>query len=106
MCGLLEAGAQVLPHLAAAYDVESNPHVRAAIVRLASEHRKPYSVTLLARALNDPTGEVKKAALDGLVTVGGAEARQTLESALLTVNPRAEWAGWLREAISQLNAES
>lgn len=105
-CGMEEAGAQVLPYLVAAYDEEKSPHVRAGIVRLIWEHRKPQSLAFLARVLDDPSPEVKKVALDGLVTLGGSGAREVLKTALSQTDPKAKWAQWLREAIDQVNTQA
>lgn len=103
LCRLVEAGPDVLPHVESAFRDERDPVVRAGLVRAVWEQRRPQSVPFLARALDDPIPEVKKTALDGLVTIGGPEVRRVLESALMASDPKSDWADWLREALSQFN---
>jgi HEAT repeat protein len=103
LCRLVEAGPEVLPYVESAFRDEKETAVRVGLVRVVWEQRRPQSVPFLARALDDPSPEVQKTALDGLVTIGGPEVRRFLESALMARDPKGEWADWLREALNQLS---
>ena len=89
---LVEAGPSALPHLAAALSAADQPRVKASLVRVISEYRAAESVPLLTDLLSDRDAETWKAALDGLVMVGGEEALGALEFAKATAAPdRREW---------------
>jgi hypothetical protein len=49
---------------------EPDEDIRAYLVEVIYEHRRPDSAPFLARMLNDPSNEVWKAALNGLVLLG------------------------------------
>jgi len=49
---------------------EPDEDIRAYLVEVIYEHRRPDSAPFLARMLNDPSEEVWKAALNGLVLLG------------------------------------
>jgi len=49
---------------------EPDEDIRAYLVEVIYEHRRPDSAPFLARMLNDPSKEVWKAALNGLVLLG------------------------------------
>jgi HEAT repeat protein len=103
-CGLTALGAGVISKLEAAYAQSGDPSIRAALVRITWEFRDPRSLPLLTRALRDADDDVQKTALDGLVTVGGAGAREVIDAALLAEDAHSERAEWLREALGQLEA--
>ena len=97
---LSEAGEHILPKLEAAYWKESSPERRAAITRIIWEYRNPASPAFLAQLLNDPAEAVWQEALNGMVTIGGCEARDLLQSALARSDPKKR--EWIVEAIEQV----
>lgn len=103
---LREAGAAVLPYLAVALRDEQSPAVRERVVELIWQTREPSAVGTLATALEDPAPQVWKAALDGLVTIGGPSVTALLRSALAASQRGAHRvpADWLAQAIEQLEA--
>ena len=67
-CSPLE---EVDPQLLQPYAIsEQDEDVRAYLVEVIWEHRRPDSAPFLARMLNDPSKKVWKVALDGLVLLG------------------------------------
>jgi len=101
---LLDEGDEILPRLEAQYLRESSPEHRAAIVHNIWERRHPASLALLACALSDPAEIVWQEALNGIVTLGGEEAKAVLRAALLTADPQKT--EWINEAITQIPALS
>lgn len=101
---LLEAGPQILPQLSATFDRSASPRIRAQLVRIMGQARVPGAVDALANALRDRASEVWKAALDGLVTIGGPASEAVLQSALASAGS-GEYevpVDWLAEALDQV----
>lgn len=101
---LRDDGEAVVPALVEAWRGEASPDVRAELVRIIWEQRLPSTVPFLATALADPSSEVWKSALDGLVAIATPEAVQSLRDAAVSLSPAQEAAGfrtWLGEAIEQ-----
>jgi len=102
---LSEAEDTVIPLLVEAYQGEEDPKRRAILVQVIREHRLPHSADFLEEALEDPSPEVWKQALDGLVTLGGPEVKQTLQRAMARAQGRGkagqEEAEWIGEALEQ-----
>jgi hypothetical protein len=63
---------------------------------------------LFASALRDPSPEVWKNALDGLVDLASLQSEAVLQEALALPPPGhtsvAEWTSWLQEALQQVRA--
>jgi HEAT repeat protein len=97
---LIKAGPEILPKLETQFNKESFPDRRAAITRIIGEYRNSTSLGFLSRALSDPTDIVWKEALDGLVTIGGEEARKIMRSTLSNSNQ--EKKEWILEALNQI----
>jgi hypothetical protein len=106
LCGLIEAGAAVVPVLIDAFAREENRDIRAEIVHCIWQHRRPETIMFLAATLRDAEPGVWQEALDGLVTIGGRDAIGALEAARATVPAsgagRALTAEWLDEALEQI----
>lgn len=75
---LIEASDAVVPLLIERFQREPDGVSRAQIIEIIWQHRQPASISFLSMALEDSYPEVWKQALDGLVTIGGAEARSVL----------------------------
>jgi len=90
----------ILPRLEAAYWEDPSPERREAIIRIIWEYRNPASLAFLAQVLDDPADSVWQEALNGLVAIGGCEARDLLQSALSKSDPKKQ--GWIVEAIEQV----
>jgi len=77
---LLEVAEEILPTLAAIYRNESDPDLRAFLVRVAWERREGMSVNFILEALDDPAEEVWQSALDGTVALASPEMLDLLKS--------------------------
>jgi HEAT repeat protein len=97
---LIEAGVSALPLVIEAFHASTNPQVRLSLVELVSEYRTVSAVPFLVSGLNDRRPEIWRAALDGLVILGGASALEALREARATA-PR-ERRHWLDEAMQQI----
>lgn len=89
---------------------EQNEDVRADLVEIIWQDRRPESVPFLARMLNDPSKKVWKVALDGLVTLGLPVVRGRLGTDAALVALKAARAGasakqleYIDEAIDQID---
>ena len=97
---LVERGASALPDLARSFDETSDVATRAAIMTVVAQQRSRAAVALLERGLRSDAPTIWKAALDGVVAIGGAEAEQTVARALTNVS--ADKRAWLEEAAGQI----
>lgn len=104
--GLTEAGHSVIPRLVDVFRQERSPSVRAELVNIIWNHRRPEAVGFLAEALNDLDPKVWKSALDGLVTLASATALQILQAAsgrkFESKKQAEEFHRWVSEAITQV----
>ena len=101
--GLIELPDVSLCDLEQAFQGEQNHAMRSLIVEAVWQHRLPSSVDFLAVALEDPQIEVRKKALDGLVTLASAESRRVLEMAKRRLaGDDASFGFWIEEAIDQI----
>jgi len=80
IASLLEIAEDILPSLSAIYRNESDPDLRAFLVRVAWERREEMSVNFILEALNDPAEEVWQSALDGTVALASPEMLDLLKS--------------------------
>jgi len=107
--GLLESRFNVLPHLIHAFQSEKNTEVRASLVKIIWEIRKPECIPLLNEALYDSEPSVWKEALNGLVTLASTESLGVLQSALNRSSQNgkngAVFRKWIEEAIEQTSNE-
>jgi HEAT repeat protein len=95
---------ETLSMVAAACRAEREPERRAMLIHCLWQYRNPAAVPTLGSALRDADDQVWKEALDGLVTLGGAEAARVLRdarAALVGDETRVK-REWLEEAIEQL----
>jgi HEAT repeat protein len=97
---LVEAGPGALPHVVEAFDGATDPNVRSALVAVISEYRSAEGVPFLTALLRDRDAGYWKAALDGLVMVGGPAALEALAST--RGRSTAEQREWIDEAIGQI----
>lgn len=101
---LLEAGPALLPRLMDSCRRETDRAVRAALVEVIWQSRRPEALAFLAEAVRDPEPAVWKAALDGLVAAGGEEAARVLASALADADDHPDpkrYRAWVQEAWEQ-----
>jgi HEAT repeat protein len=105
---LVELGPQVLAVLEKRLATSRDGTFRAALVELAGQLHSEEALPLFEAALRDPSPEVWKAALDGLVALASPAALLLLEEAAEREPPGrtdvAEWEAWLREARQQARA--
>ena len=92
LAALLELDADIVPPMAELFRGETDPNVRAFLVRVAWERRERSSVEFLVEALSDPTEEVWQSALDGTVALASPEILEVLHAVKLQVRPDAAMA--------------
>jgi HEAT repeat protein len=97
---LIEAGPEALPLIVEAYAQARDRCERVTLVQVVCQYRAPAAAPFLAGLLHDPDPEVWKTALDGLVTLGGAEAVRLLESFQQSADR--EKREWVSEAMEQI----
>lgn len=105
VCAIRELPAEGLSVVADGYRRESDGSRRQVIIHALWESRNPAVLSTLSLALSDPDDRVWKEALDGIVTLGGSQARQILERArdALADQPELlERRTWVHEAIEQM----
>ncbi len=97
-CSPLE---EVDPKILEPYAIsEQDENVRAYLVEVIWQHRRPELVPFLARVLNDPSKKVWKVALDGLVVLGTDDALVALKAA--RAGASAKKLEYIDEAIDQI----
>jgi len=106
---LVELGPQVLPELEKQLAASRDSTFRAALVELARQLHSEDALPLFEAALRDPSPEVWRAALDGLVASASAASLLLLEEAAEREPPGrtavSEWQAWVREALHQARAK-
>jgi len=105
---LVEMGPRILPELEDQFETSRNPRFRAALVELARYLHAEEALPLFDSALRDPSPEVWKAALDGLVDLASPASLRLLQEAAEREPPGstadADWKTWLVEALQQARA--
>jgi len=89
LAALLESEADIVPAIAELFRRESDPDVRAFLVRVAWERGEQCSVDVIIEALGDPAEEVWQSALDGTVALASPEILEVLHAAKLQERPDA-----------------
>jgi len=106
---LIELGPRVLPELEKQLATSGDTRFRAALVELVRQLHAEDALPLFAAALRDPSPEVWKAALDGLVDLASPASLLLLQEAVEREPPgnttSSDWQGWVREALQQARAE-
>jgi HEAT repeat protein len=101
---LIDLGESAIPRLTEAYRVEADPALRALIVEVVWQMRSHASLEFLGEALQDPSPEVWKQALDGLVTLATPESLRILEGARDTARGGDEdFRAWVEGAIEDVS---
>lgn len=103
---LVELGPKVLPELENQLTESRNPRFRAALVELARHLHAEEALSLFDSALRDPSPEVWKAALDGLVDLASPASLLLLQEAAEREPPgstaSSDWQAWIGEALQQV----
>ena len=97
---LVEAGPAALPYVVAAFPATSDPAARLVLVQIIAAYRSEEAIPFFAACLQQTDTEVWKAALDGLVSLGGRGALDVLTAARDTAPP--EKREWVSEAVDQI----
>src|SRR5215510_13211857 len=97
---LVDAGPAALPHLVDAFNRTGDRRVRVYLVQIISEYRSTEGITFFETLLKSDDAEIWKAALDGLVTLGGEAALHALSTAGASAAPEKQT--WLDEARKQI----
>lgn len=79
---IVEITDDLLPTLAELYRNETDPDLRAFLVRIVWERREAGAVEFICEALNDPAEEVWQSALDGTVALASPEILELLRDAM------------------------
>ncbi len=108
---LANTSAEAVPALIAAYDAERNAKVKAALVEIIWQKRALDSLDFLRQALQRPESPIWRAALDGIVALGGAPALALLEAekSRLYATLAADTSfrvGWIDETIDRIKRDS
>jgi HEAT repeat protein len=99
---LIEAPDDIVPRLTQEFHSQADGELRARLVEAIWRHRLPSTIPFLATALTDEHAEVWKQALDGLVTIGGDSAKETLHACKRALDTTDERNAWINEALDQL----
>jgi HEAT repeat protein len=101
---LIDLGESAIPRLAEAYRAEADPALRALIVEVVWQMRSHASFDFLGEALQDPSPEVWRQALDGLVTLATPESLRILEGARdSSPNGDEDFRAWVEGAIDDVS---
>jgi HEAT repeat protein len=101
VCNPLEdLDAQALPVLQKFAVSEQDKDIRAYLVDVVWQYRRPESIPFLAQMLSDSSREVWKRALDGLVALGTDDALAALKTARTRASSNER--EYIDEAIDQL----
>ena len=103
--GLIDLDKSVLPILEQEFRAETDPSIRALIIKVVWDARRPGSIPFLAEALSDPHPQVWNEALDGLVALASPESRAVVESEITSARDPARRA-LLHEALEQIQTSS
>ncbi len=101
----LDYGVRALPYFIAAFERQTNPELRAKLIRVIWQFRDASAFPTLAIALTDSSEEVWKDALDGIETIGGPQAVVILKQAWAAIGNNATEANkraWVDEALIQV----
>lgn len=99
---LIEMGAPALPVLADRFQAARDPSLRAGIVEIVRHQRNPEAIPFFESALADPSPQVWKAALDGLVALATPDALRVLEASLVWEPTSPDFKSWVEEALEQV----
>jgi hypothetical protein len=80
LAGLLDLPDEIVPAMVEIFRGESDPDLRAFLVRVAWERHEEFSVNFILEALNDRDEEVWQVALDGTVALASPEILDVLKS--------------------------
>ncbi len=100
---LLEFVGDIVPFLMQMCHQEHDPHVKAQLIEIISQRKhtpKVFQFLLQAGKHKDPI--IWKMAIDGLVSIGGAEAMSCLRALELLNNLEPTKRNWILEAIEQV----
>jgi hypothetical protein len=98
---LVEAGTPALPRVVEAYHTSANRRAKLALLSVISQYRTFQALDFFAGVLASDDDHLWKAALDGLVTLGGKPSRRVLSEAIAASNPIKR--EWIDEAIAQID---
>ena len=97
---LVEAGTSALPQVIAAYHNAPDRQTRLVLLSIVSQYRTLEALDFWAGVLASKDDEFWKAALDGLVSLGGESSRRVLSDGMTaTKSIKNEW---IEEAIAQI----
>jgi hypothetical protein len=101
---LIDLGLPALPYLIGCFASTREIEKKAVILTVVSELRSADTLRFLLENLGSDHPPLWKAALDGLVTLGGDDVRNGLMQAIPQSSGSKQ--EWIREAIGQVETES
>ena len=105
--GLLDLDDTLVPKLIETYREQTEIKIRETLIEVIWQHRLPTTLEFLAEVLLDPSPDVWKAALDGIVAIDGPmaiTALQVTRSQLMSSKDEESRTRleWIDEAVRQL----
>ena len=104
---LIEADDVIIPTLIDAFWAEKDTAIRSELVEIIWQHRSFDTIGFLSEAIKDPSPDIWKNALDGLVALACPNSLDVLRSARTHAFPKErqteEFQRWLKEAIEQVD---
>jgi hypothetical protein len=102
---LIEADDVIIPTLIDAFRTEKDTAIRSELVEIIWQHRSFDTIGFLSEAIKDPSPDVWKNAMDGLVALACPKSLDVLRSVRTRAFPKErqteEFQRWLKEAIEQ-----
>jgi hypothetical protein len=103
---LIEADDAIIPTLIEAFRTEKDTAIRSELVEIIWQHRSFDTIGFLSEAIKDPSSDVWKNGLDGLVALACPQSLDVLRSARTRAFPMErqteEFQSWLKESIEQV----
>ena len=96
----VEAGSAALPYVVEAFDAANDDRIKVSLVEVVGQYRLAEGVPFLTVLLRHRNADIWKAALDGLVMLGGQPALDALTLARTTAPP--DQGDWITEAVQQI----
>jgi HEAT repeat protein len=97
---LVEIGPAALPYVVQAFKAAGDWSVAVSLIRIINEYRTQAALPFLVNLLADDDSHVWKAALDGIVTIGGSVAAEHLQQIRKTL--ASDKQRWIEEAVQQI----
>lgn len=103
---LLEFEGNILPSLFERYEQQDDADVKANLIEIVWRRKQDQQILqFLSKAANDTNPIIWKAAIDGIVSIGGHEALKLLKDIDRQVESSKNKHEWIAEAITQIEEQ-